>query len=589
MNDDHEAGSAEQEEDAETDRVCRSLGWQIVTAASEEERAVLRCAISLASGAQAFEIDPVTGSAYTAAAFHRIAPRWAEHYAEYDGRDDGEFWQHRLMVDGRAVQAAYARMHPELAEPVWFPEHGPATCTVCLMNVNDAAGLPTETGLDPVTGRIIAPAEGAPRSGSACFKVEAAELKSALTHLVRIGDSTDSITLSAGPDTVELSVTTSIGTTPVQATSVMPATVTTPGRVALTLSALRAAARKDRAAPLLVDVPAGRVELGGTSLEPMWPVPAEDTEDPRPMLAVPIRRLARAVATADRLADPGADKTYIRDLWFALHPDVLTVTGTDRFRLAQTSIAADVLPLVGLDDPVRAFVPGAAAVAAAKMTRAGAVSVGADSCLLTLSAGPHRVRVWHPGGTHPDYGSLLPALGSRFAVRAGDLAELWGKACAWVKRIDAEATEVYRKSSGRIAKPDVALISLRLSRYSITVTVQAPTLRHYTDKKIRQIDDAHPGSLPGEYDVTGGMVEIALTPWALASVLHDADPDACLVLALPADPASRLLLVHTPGEVHVLSRAHTRDERFAARYKRILAELEASRAALAATAPNRKP
>jgi hypothetical protein len=138
------------------EQIRRFLVVELLSAKTEPEKAVFRCALNLLRGAEAFEIDPVTGLGYTVAAFRQIAPRWAELHAEYDHRDGGDFWQHRIMRDGRAVQARYAAVHPELAEPVWFPDHGPRMCVFCLMEANEAAGLPIETGMDPVTGGIAA-------------------------------------------------------------------------------------------------------------------------------------------------------------------------------------------------------------------------------------------------------------------------------------------------------------------------------------------------------------------------------------------------------------------------------------------------
>ncbi|MBS2531947.1 DUF932 domain-containing protein [Catenulispora sp. NF23] len=149
------------ETDEETERVRRTLRLGILSARCEEERAVLRCALNLLNGAEAFEIHPISGVAYTVAAFRRITPQWAEAHARYDDREDAEsdYFRHQIVLDGRKVQASYAAAHPELAVPVWFPDHGPRSCVFCLFEANRAAGLPDETGLDPVTGRIIAAPE----------------------------------------------------------------------------------------------------------------------------------------------------------------------------------------------------------------------------------------------------------------------------------------------------------------------------------------------------------------------------------------------------------------------------------------------
>ncbi len=141
-------------DEAEHERVRRTLHLALLSAKCEQDRVVLRCALNLLTGAEPFEIDPTTGVAYTVAAFRRITSGWVRHYTEYDRREDGEFWQHRIAEEGRAIQARYAAVHPELAEPIWFPNHGPAVCVFCLMEANEAAGLPVETGMDPVTGRV---------------------------------------------------------------------------------------------------------------------------------------------------------------------------------------------------------------------------------------------------------------------------------------------------------------------------------------------------------------------------------------------------------------------------------------------------
>lgn len=143
----------------DAERVHRILHVELLSATSEPERAVLRCALNLLRGAQAFEIDPVFGYAYTVAAFERAAASWAAEYAWYDRKGDAEAnpYRHDLVMEARAVQARYAVVHPHLAEPVWFPSHGPHSCVFCLMEFNEAAGLPAETGMDPVTGGIAKP------------------------------------------------------------------------------------------------------------------------------------------------------------------------------------------------------------------------------------------------------------------------------------------------------------------------------------------------------------------------------------------------------------------------------------------------
>jgi hypothetical protein len=138
---------------ARTPRQIRTtLRLELLTAKTEQDRAVLRCALNLLRGVESFEIDPVTGVAHTVAGFEQAAASWASHYAEYDTREDGCFWQHDIVRDGRAVQARYAAVHPELAVPVWFPDHGPAVCAFCLMGANEAAGLPVDSGLDLLIG-----------------------------------------------------------------------------------------------------------------------------------------------------------------------------------------------------------------------------------------------------------------------------------------------------------------------------------------------------------------------------------------------------------------------------------------------------
>lgn len=141
------------------EQIRAALWLELLSAGCEEERAVLRCAMNLLKGAQTFEIDPVTGVACTVAGFEQITPRWAEMLAEYDRREDADtdWHRHQFAMEGREVQARYAAVHPELAEPVWFPDHGPHSCVFCLIEFNEAAGLPMETGMDPVTGGVAKP------------------------------------------------------------------------------------------------------------------------------------------------------------------------------------------------------------------------------------------------------------------------------------------------------------------------------------------------------------------------------------------------------------------------------------------------
>lgn len=114
--------------------------------------------MSLLAGAQAFEIDPVTGNCYTVAGFERTAASWAAENAWNDRKEDAEAnpYRHDFVMEGRQVQARYAAVHPQLAEPVWF-DHGPHNCLYCLAEANEAAGLPWDTGMDPVTGAILKP------------------------------------------------------------------------------------------------------------------------------------------------------------------------------------------------------------------------------------------------------------------------------------------------------------------------------------------------------------------------------------------------------------------------------------------------
>lgn len=145
--------------DTDAERVRRTLHVELLSATSEPERAVLRCALNLLRGAEPFEIDPVTGLAYTVVGFERATTAWAEQLDWYDRGEDAEANPHRhdLALEGREVQARFAAVHPNLAEPVWFPDHGPHSCVFCLMDTNEAAGLPPETGMDPATGGIAKP------------------------------------------------------------------------------------------------------------------------------------------------------------------------------------------------------------------------------------------------------------------------------------------------------------------------------------------------------------------------------------------------------------------------------------------------
>lgn len=141
------------------EQVRKALWLELVSADNELERAVLRCAMNLLAGAEPFEIDPVTGLSRTVAGFQRNAARWAEEYAWYDRKDDSDInpYRHELAMKARKVQARYSSIHPQLAEPLWFPDHGPHDCAFCLVAANEAAGLPVLTGMDPITGRIAKP------------------------------------------------------------------------------------------------------------------------------------------------------------------------------------------------------------------------------------------------------------------------------------------------------------------------------------------------------------------------------------------------------------------------------------------------
>lgn len=148
----------------DAERVRRIVRRELLSANCEEERAVLRCALNLLRGVQDFEIDPVSGLARTVAGFERNAARWAEEYA-WHGRDesaDTNPYRHDLAMKAREVQARFASVHPHLAEPVCFPDHGPQSCVFCLMNANRAAGLPIDAGVNPVTGGVAKPKQVLP-------------------------------------------------------------------------------------------------------------------------------------------------------------------------------------------------------------------------------------------------------------------------------------------------------------------------------------------------------------------------------------------------------------------------------------------
>lgn len=424
-------------------------------------------------------------------------------------------------------------------------------------------------------------------AGAPCFKVEAGELKAALRHLARIGDNADRLTLSAlGPGLVELAASSPMGTAMVQAVSRVAAHVAMPGRVVLCLSEVRHAAKQDPAAPLLVDVDGKRAELGATELSVMTPVPVPDGPDPAPMLRLPIRDFARATATAARLPDPGSDQARAQNLWLALHPDTLTIVGTDRYRLAEITVPGVRLPFAPAET-VQAHVPPKAGIAAGKMARSGHVEIGSDGKLTVLSAGPHKIRIWHPTVQHPSLAKAFPAEQVRYPVRAGDLAEAWTRAVAEAKRLDAEAVTVHRKSSGRIAAPDAAVIRAEFIGASVRLTVEAPELRHYNGNDPKPLGDVDAGRVPGEHPGPKYR-QIALAPWSFDAVLHQTDPDATLVLALPADPGSRLLMVYAVGERHTTTTVLTRGERMTARTEWLIAENARIRAALAATDPRRE-
>jgi hypothetical protein len=138
----------------------RKILWlELLSAGCEPERAVLRCAMNLLSGAEPFEIDPVTGTARTLAGYEQAAASWVREYDWYERKDNAETnpYRHDLVMQARAVQAEYVAVHPELMGPLWFPDHGPQSCVFCLMDANEAAGLPVETGMDPITGGVAKP------------------------------------------------------------------------------------------------------------------------------------------------------------------------------------------------------------------------------------------------------------------------------------------------------------------------------------------------------------------------------------------------------------------------------------------------
>jgi hypothetical protein len=142
---------------ARTDEQIRKALWlELLSACCEPGRAVLRCALSLLSGAQEFEIDPVTGVSRTLASYERAAASWAREYVWYERKDDAQTnpYRHDLVMQAREVQAGYVAVHPQLAGAPWFPDHGPHSCVFCLMDANEAAGLPAETSMDPVTGGV---------------------------------------------------------------------------------------------------------------------------------------------------------------------------------------------------------------------------------------------------------------------------------------------------------------------------------------------------------------------------------------------------------------------------------------------------
>lgn len=138
------------------EQIRTELWLELLSATAEPDRAVLRCALSLLSGAQEFEIDPTTGNARTLAGYGRAAASWAREYDWYERKGDAETnpYRHDLVMQARKVQAGYVAVHPQLAGVSWFPDHGPHDCVFCLMDANEAAGLPVESGMDPVTGGV---------------------------------------------------------------------------------------------------------------------------------------------------------------------------------------------------------------------------------------------------------------------------------------------------------------------------------------------------------------------------------------------------------------------------------------------------
>lgn len=160
----HDAGKATRRDEDDAKRVRKVLRLELLSATSELERAVLRCAMSLLHGAQAFEIDRVTGNCYTVAGFERAAASWAVENDWNDRKEDAEAnpYRHDFVMEGREVQARYAEVHPHLAEPAWFPNHGPHSCIYCLMEANEAAGLPSDAGINWDTGTVMKPEQLGP-------------------------------------------------------------------------------------------------------------------------------------------------------------------------------------------------------------------------------------------------------------------------------------------------------------------------------------------------------------------------------------------------------------------------------------------
>lgn len=146
------------------EQIRKELWLELLSAKSEPERAVLRCAMSILHDAQAFEIDPVTGNAYTVAGFERAAASGAVENTWNDRKEDAEAnpYRHDFAMEGRAVQARYAEVHPRLADPVWFPDHGPRSCIYCRMEANETAGLPSDAGINWDTGTVMKPEQPGP-------------------------------------------------------------------------------------------------------------------------------------------------------------------------------------------------------------------------------------------------------------------------------------------------------------------------------------------------------------------------------------------------------------------------------------------